>query len=84
MEYMDVQPIHPKMSDEQAKSLIVKAAGCHTAEEFQNLDKTLRMEVLAELKKRNASYRQISIITQRTVPCAVCRVPFSAIAKKCY
>ena len=67
LEYLDVQPVQPKMSDEQVKRLIMAAAGCDTAEAFQNLDKTRRMEVLAELKKRNASYRQISRLTGESI-----------------
>ncbi len=66
-EYLDVRPIHPKMSDEQAKMLIAKAAGCKTVEEFQELDKTLRMKVLPMLKEGNASYRQISRLTGESI-----------------
>ncbi len=63
VKYMDVQPIRPKMSDIQVMKLIEKVAGCKTVEEFQNLNKTRRMDVLAELKEGNASYRQISRLT---------------------
>jgi REP element-mobilizing transposase RayT len=67
LEYMDVQPVRPKMCDEQAKRLIAAATGCNTVEAFQSLDKTRRMEVLVELKKRNASYRQISRLTGESI-----------------
>jgi putative transposase len=67
LEHLDIQPVRPKMSDEQAKRLIAQACGCYTVEDFANLDKTQRMYVLAELKKRNASYRQISRLTGESI-----------------
>ncbi len=45
----------------------MKAAGCKTVEEFQKLDKALRMKMLAMLKERNASYRQISRLTVESI-----------------
>jgi REP element-mobilizing transposase RayT len=66
-QYLDVQPIHPKMSDEQVKRLIAKNVGCNTVEEFQRLDKVRKMEVLDMLKNQNASYRQISRLTGESI-----------------
>ncbi len=47
--------------------LIKAAAGCDTVEAFQNLDKTRRMKVLTEMKKRNASCWQISRLTGESI-----------------
>lgn len=66
-ECMDIGSIRARMSDEQTKTLMRDMVGCNTVEEFQNLDKARRIEIIGKLKKKNASYRQISRLTGESI-----------------
>jgi len=64
---MDIKPVRPRLSDEQAKRIIEKASGCGSVEEFQSLSREKRMSALKELKVKNISYRQLSRLTGESV-----------------
>lgn len=66
-EYMDIQPLRPRMSDGEIKDLIEKVAKCKTVDDFQNMDRAQRMKTISALKKNGASYQQISRLTGESI-----------------
>lgn len=52
-----------RITDEQAKRVILKLTKCHNSAEFQELDKKTRDKYLKKLKEKGLSIRQVSRLT---------------------
>lgn len=63
LKYLEIKPIHPRVSDEHVRKLIEEIANCNSIEEFQLLSNTERTEAIRKLMTANAAYRQISRLT---------------------
>ncbi len=61
--YLDMEEKKPRLTDEQAKRIIVSVSGCESVAEFQRLEVKKRDKWLAAFKKRGLSIRQISRLT---------------------
>lgn len=61
---MDIaDKVIPRVTDEQARTLIKKIAKCNNASEFQELECTVRDRCLKKLREKGVSIRQLSRLT---------------------
>ena len=61
---MDIaDKVIPRVTDEQARTLIKKIAKCNNASEFQELECTVRDRCLKKLREKDVSIRQLSRLT---------------------
>lgn len=61
--YLEMKERPFRLTDEQAKEIIMKVSKCKNASEFQQLEVKMRNNCIAKLKKEGLSIRQISRLT---------------------
>ena len=60
---LEIEAIKFRLTDEQAKKVIIKISKCNNASEFQVLDIEERDKYIKALKEKDLSVRQISRLT---------------------
>lgn len=61
--YLEIKERPFRLTDEQAKEIIMKISNCKNASEFQQLEVKVRNNCIVKLKKEGLSIRQISRLT---------------------
>ena len=60
---MDDRPLIPRISDEQARTMIQKTSGCENVSDFQSLEIRMRNAHIKSLKAKGLSIRQLCRLT---------------------
>ena len=64
---LEIKYAKPRLTDEQAKVLIMQISGCKNVEQFQKLPINKQNSCIKQLKNNNLSIRQISRLTGVTI-----------------